>query len=146
MCLSRAKAPDNRLCGRCGAGDGAGMKFKGKGMEKPMDFWRNGRTAGAKTGVVTTGGPEIAVRTDMERRAPVVAVPFGMAVCVPQGEKVVMLPESGVCLGTVNGAAGLKPGEVRLFSAGGAEILLRADGAVVINGQVFPGKVAGDGD
>ena len=32
-----------------------------------MDFWRNGRTAGAKTGVVTTGGPEIAVRTDMER-------------------------------------------------------------------------------
>lgn len=111
-----------------------------------MDFWRNGRTAGAKTGVVTTGGTEIAVRTDMERRAPVVAVPFGMAVCVPQGEKVVMLPESGVCLGTVNGAEGLKPGEVRLFSAGGAEILLRADGAVVINGQVFPGKAAGDGD
>ena len=56
-----------------------------------MDFWRNGRTAGAKTGVVTTGGPEIAVRTDMERCAPVVAVPFGMAVCVPQGEKVVIL-------------------------------------------------------
>ena len=27
-------------------------------MEKPMDFWRNGRTAGAKTGVVTTGGTE----------------------------------------------------------------------------------------
>ena len=69
-----------------------------------------------------------------------------MAVCVPQGEKVVMLPESGVCLGAVNDAGGLQPGEVRLFSSGGAEILLRADGAVVINGQVFPGKAAGDGD
>lgn len=92
----------------------------------------------AKTGVVTTGGEEISVRTDMERRAPTVAVPYGMAVCLPQGEKVVMLPESGVCIGAVNAADGLSPGEVRLFSAGGAQILLRADGAVVINGQVFP--------
>ena len=93
-----------------------------------MEYWisrrLDGRTApGARTGVVTTGGPALTVRTDMERRAPAVAVPFGMAVCVPQGEKV-----------------------VRLFSSGGAEILLRADGAVVINGQVFPGKAAGDGD
>ena len=111
-----------------------------------MEYWisrrLDGRTApGARTGVVTTGGPALTVRTDMERRAPAVAVPFGMAVCVPQGEKVVMLPESGVCL-----AGDLQPGEVRLFSSGGAEILLRADGAVVINGQVFPGKAAGDGD
>lgn len=116
-----------------------------------MEYWisrrLDGRTAlGARTGVVTTGGPALTVRTDMERRAPAVAVPFGMAVCVPQGEKVVMLPESGVCLGAVNDAGGLQPGEVRLFSSGGAEILLRADGAVVINGQVFPGKAAGDGD
>ena len=78
------------------------------------------------------------MRTDMERRAPTVAVPYGMAVCLPQGEKVVMLPESGVCIGAVNAADGLSPGEVRLFSAGGAQILLRADGAVVIIGQVFP--------
>lgn len=116
-----------------------------------MEYWisrrLDGRTApGARTGVVTTGGPALTVRADMERRAPAVAVPFGMAVCVPQGEKVVMLPESGVCLGAVNDAGGLQPGEVRLFSSGGAEILLRADGAVVINGQVFPGKAAGDGD
>ncbi len=115
-----------------------------------MNFWLNrretDRAAGAKTGVVTTGGPAIAVHTDMERRAPVIAVPYGMAVCLPQGEKVVMLPESGVCLGAVNAAGDLLPGEVRLFSAGGAEIRLRADGAVVINGQVFPGKAADDGN
>ena len=107
-------------------------------------MWLSKRTAEtqtvqtAKTGVVTTGGGEISVRTDMERRAPLVAVPYGIAVCLPQGEKVVMLPESGVCIGAVNQTEGLSPGEVRLFSAGGAEILLRADGTVVINGQVFP--------
>lgn len=94
--------------------------------------------AGAKTGVVTTGGAAISVHTDMERRAPELAVPYGVAVCMPQGEQVIMLPESGVCLGAVNRAEGLLPGEVRLFSAGGAEIRLCADGSVVINGQVFP--------
>lgn len=99
-------------------------------------MWNEKKTA--ETGVVTTGGSEISVRTDMERRAPIVAVPFGMAVCLPQGANVVMLPESGVCLGAVNDAAGMEPGEVRLFSAGGAEISLMADGTVVINGQVFP--------
>ena len=49
-------------------------------------MWLSKRTAEtqtvqtAKTGVVTTGGGEISVRTDMERRAPLVAVPYGMAV------------------------------------------------------------------
>ena len=116
-----------------------------------MNFWLNQRganraAAGAKAGVVTTGGPEIAVHTDMERRAPAVVVPYGMSVCVPQGEKVMMLPESGGCLGAVNAVGDLQPGEIRLFSAGGAEIRLCADGTVTINGQVFPGKAADDGN
>lgn len=46
----------------------------------------------------------------------------------------------GVCLGVVNAAETLLPGEVRLFSAGGAEIVLKLDGTVVINGQVFEKK------
>lgn len=106
------------------------------GRNEVKIMWNERKTA--ETGVVTTGGGAISVRTDMERRSPVVAAPYGMAVCLPQGTKVVMLPESGVCLGAVNDAAGLEPGEVRLFSAGGAEIRLKADGSVVINGQVFP--------
>ena len=54
----------------------------------------------------------------------------------------VMLPvmTGGVCLGVVNDAGTLLPGEVRLFSAGGAEIVLKLDGTVVINGQVFEKK------
>ena len=70
-----------------------------------------------KTGVVTTGGGEISVCTELE------AVMTG-----------------GVCLGVVNDAGTLLPGEVRLFSAGGAEIVLKLDGTVVINGQVFEKK------
>lgn len=101
-------------------------------------MWNTGKNTQAKAGVVTTGGGVIHVKTDMERRAPVIAVPYGIAVCVPQGEKVVMLPESGVCMDAVNDAEGLEPGEVRLFSVGGAEIYLKADGSVVINGQMFP--------
>ena len=70
-----------------------------------------------KTGVVTTGGGEISVCTETE------AVMTG-----------------GVCLGVVNDAGTLLPGEVRLFSAGGAQIVLKLDGTVVINGQVFEKK------
>ena len=79
-----------------------------------------------KTGVVTTGGGEISVCTELERRAPTVTVPYGMAVSVPQGTEAVMT--GGVCLGVVNDAGTLLPGEVRLFSAGGAEIVLKLDG------------------
>ena len=78
-----------------------------------------------KTGVVTTGGGEISVCTELERRAPTVTVPYGMAVSVPQGTEAVMT--GGVCLGVVNDAGTLLPGEVRLFSAGGAEIVLKLD-------------------
>ena len=92
----------------------------------------------AKTGVVTTGGGEISVCTELERRAPILSVPYGVAASVPQGREAVML--GGVCLGVVNHAEGLLPGELKLFSAGGAEIMLKLDGTVVINGQVFAKK------
>lgn len=96
-----------------------------------------------KTGVVTTGGGEISVCTELERRAPTVTVPYGMVVSVPQGTEAVMTGGvclGVVCLGVVNDAGTLLPGEVRLFSAGGAEIVLKLDGTVVINGQVFEKK------
>ncbi len=47
----------------------------------------------------------------------------------------------GYCAGLASAAEGaLEQGEVRLYSAGGAEIRLRNDGCVVINGQVFQPK------
>lgn len=107
---------------------------------------RAARPVSAVNGVVTSDGESLSVLADLERRGPTVAAPYGFASSPPQGEKVVMLADSGVCLGSVNRAEGLRPGEVRLFSAGGAQILLRADGAVVINGQVFEKTEGSDGD
>ena len=91
-----------------------------------------------KTGVVTTGGGEISVCTEPLFSPIVCDFYSGMAVSVPQGTEAVMT--GGVCLGVVNDAGTLLPGEVRLFSAGGAEIVLKLDGTVVINGQVFEKK------
>ena len=55
------------------------------------------------------------------------------------GKQAVML--DGVCAGIAASLDGeLSQGEVRLYSAGGAEILLKNTGEVVINGQSFPPK------
>ena len=46
-----------------------------------------------------------------------------------------------MCVGTAMQASGLlEAGELRLFSRGGAEIILRNDGTVSINGRVFGAK------
>ena len=47
----------------------------------------------------------------------------------------------GYCAGLASPPdSSLQEGEVRLYSAGGAEILLNRNGQVVINGQVFQPK------
>lgn len=71
--------------------------------------------------------------------APQQVLPYGIASVPPAGEQAVML--SGLCVGvaTVQDAR-LEPGELLLFSSGGAEIHLKNDGTVVINGQSFSRK------
>lgn len=71
--------------------------------------------------------------------APQQVLPYGIASSPPAGEQAVML--SGLCVGvTAVQDARLQPGEVLLFSSGGAEIHLKNDGTVVINGQSFARK------
>ena len=48
--------------------------------------------------------------------------------------------EGNVCIGTLSQSQGLKPGEIKLFSAGGANIVLKNSGEIVINGKVFPAE------
>ena len=51
---------------------------------------------------------------------------------------------NGYCAGLASAPdPTLEEGEVRLYSAGGAEILLKNNGQVVVNGQVFAPKEAG---
>lgn len=66
--------------------------------------------------------------------------PYGIAYVAPQGEESVVMPLGGgeVCVGVVSGLSeNLNPGELMLYSLGGAKILLKNDGSVVINGRTF---------
>jgi len=66
-------------------------------------------------------------------------LPYGFASLAQAGRQAVML--DGYCAGLASAPDGsLRAGEVRLYSAGGAEIYLRADGRVEINGQIFEPK------
>ena len=66
--------------------------------------------------------------------------PYGV-VCVPAtGSKALVLPvgSSAVVCGVVgDNPLSLEKGEVGLYSKGGASIILKNDGTVVINGKVF---------
>lgn len=63
-------------------------------------------------------------------------MPFGIFSVPAVGEKAVITPtEFGyVSNGVIPGAQNLSPGEIMLYSAGGANIILKNDGKVLING------------
>lgn len=71
-----------------------------------------------------------------------IVTPGGMTYIPVGNEDAVVIPTNAgrVCIGIKGGKSyiGMEPGEVALYSCGGAEILLKNDGTVVINGQVFP--------
>lgn len=80
-----------------------------------------------------------AVQGESRYRSPQQLLPYGFSSSAAQGLQAVLL--DGYCAGLPNAPdTALEPGEVRLYSAGGAEILLGRDGVVTINGQVFPPK------
>lgn len=88
-----------------------------------------------------TGGQDarIAAQGESEYRRLALAAPWGIAYLPPAGARAVILggAENPVCAGTIVEAGGLEPGELLLFSAGGARICLKNSGEVVINGQTF---------
>lgn len=63
--------------------------------------------------------------------------PYGVVSVLPEGESAVVLPlkDNRLCLGTVSDNRGLEPGELLLYSKGGASIFLSNDGKVYINGE-----------
>lgn len=63
--------------------------------------------------------------------------PYGVVSVLPEGESAVVLPlkDNRLCLGTLPDNKELEPGELLLYSKGGASILLSNDGKVYINGK-----------
>ena len=81
----------------------------------------------------------VAVNSSLEHRDVPVIAPYGIAYNPPVGETSVVLPlvSEQAFLGVVAQDKGLEEGELMLYSKGGATILLKNDGSVVINGKVF---------
>ena len=81
----------------------------------------------------------VAVNSSLEHRDMPVIAPYGIAYNPPVGEASVVLPlvSEQACLGVVAQDKNLEEGELMLYSKGGASIVLKNDGSVVINGKVF---------
>ncbi|MDR0913931.1 MAG: hypothetical protein LBM65_02020 [Oscillospiraceae bacterium] len=84
-------------------------------------------------------GENVSVSTFTELRELPVVAPYGVAYCPPVSETSVVLPiaDGNVCLGVFAQKKELMPGELMLFSHGGAYIHLKNNGKVIINGQEF---------
>ena len=105
-------------------------------------MWLTRRLRGAgevklSFGQVEDGG--LSVRGESLYEEPEQLMPYGLMSVAEAGRQAVML--DGYCAGVAGAPDGdLRAGEVRLYSAGGAEICLDNSGRVIINGQVFGPK------
>lgn len=90
--------------------------------------------------VVHTDGNKTSINTVQEFKEVDKIVPYGIMYSAPIGSKSVVVPvgKSQVCAGIIcNRNDELEPGELLLFSSGGAKIHLKNDGTVIINGKIF---------
>ena len=91
----------------------------------------------AEKGGVKSSGNTVSVDSSEEHREIKCCVPYGFASVVPVGESAVVLPLANgeVSLGVLAKNVELDEGEVMLSSKGGASIVLKNDGRVLINGK-----------
>lgn len=89
-------------------------------------------------GEVRATGEKVSVSATSEHLAIPLAAPYGICWVPPVGERSVILPTASgdVCVGVVTAAdPDLSEGELMLRSRGGASIVLKNDGRVLINGR-----------
>ncbi len=80
-----------------------------------------------------------AVTASGEHKSLRACMPYGIASIPPKNECAVVLPldDGEVSLGVLADTEGLQEGELMLRSSGGAEIVLKNNGTVLINGREF---------
>ena len=85
------------------------------------------------------GNDGSSVRSSGEHKNLPICAPYGVFSIPPSGERAVVLPlDAGeVSVGVISSADNLSEGEIMLRSSGGASIVLKNDGTVLINGRVF---------
>ncbi len=85
---------------------------------------------------------EVQVDASTQHRDVAVVAPYGIAYVPPVGEGAVIVPFEGgeACVGVIADAPlKLSRGELMLYSQGGASIVLKNDGSVLINGEKVSG-------
>ena len=87
----------------------------------------------AEKGGVKSSGNTVSVDSSEEHRGIKCCVPYGFASVVPVGESA--LANGEVSLGVLAKNVELDEGEIMLSSKGGASIVLKNDGRVLINGK-----------
>ncbi|MCD8025629.1 MAG: hypothetical protein LUF33_01485 [Clostridiales bacterium] len=92
-----------------------------------------------KGSVTNTQNDSLAVVASGEHKSLKPCLPYGIVSIPPIGERAVVLPldDGEVSLGVIADGAGLEPGEVMLRSSGGAAIVLKNSGKVLINGEEY---------
>lgn len=89
--------------------------------------------------VTLSNNNTVNVRSNTEYKNIPIVLPYGMACRVPLGEFMYILPtdNGNVAIGTYNNNDILQDGELMLYSKGGAKIILKNNGSVIINDTVI---------
>lgn len=91
-----------------------------------------------KGSVTSTNRGSVQVDASTQHADVSVVAPYGIAYVPPVGEGAVIVPFDGgeACVGVITDApVKLSRGELMLYSQGGASIVLKNDGSVLINGK-----------
>lgn len=91
-----------------------------------------------KGSITASEAKKVQVDADTQHRDVAVVAPYGIAYVPPVGEGAVLVPFEGgeACVGVLSSVPmKLSRGELMLYSAGGASIVLKNDGSVLINGE-----------
>lgn len=94
----------------------------------------------AEKGVVTIANQkDFEVGSSVQARNLPTYAPYGYNAVPPVGEELILVPSSDgqVALGAKSRVSSLKNGEVMITSKGGASIVLKNDGTVIINSMVI---------
>lgn len=98
--------------------------------------FQKGSAAAGEVRASSNGSVSVSATSDY--RGVPTAAPAGIAYVPAVGSQAIVAPCEGgaVCLGVIaDSPQTLEPGELMLYSAGGARIVLKNDGRVLINGR-----------
>lgn len=106
-------------------------------MSKKITLSQNGEIA--EKGKVTLSENQIEAGATVTRRNIDCYSPYGYQSVPPVDEDVLMLPsnDGSVVLGTLNKCNDVESGEIKIVSKGGAYIILKNNGDIVLNGLVI---------